>query len=347
MKTQFLFVAVAAGWACAVAAQVAPLAGPEAMAPSIAADSAVMARALGGSTLELTREGTSVSVMASAAPAEGGCAAQVVARAPGGGRKWSRLFRWGDVAWTGVGPGSRIEVVFYESDGKLAGDTLAFAPQDAATFRAALARLGTACRAARGESERVLTAARGEARSCHLARLPQLHIEESGRGIPPRAVLTVLARETHHANLELLLERSGAASPGDDEWGEPIVTFVFADPQLKAMRIVGAAFELDAAGVPADHAIAAFGDTRLRITMDPFRRSSTGGSGVGSFYRRLATSGEATLSLLGADKAPRAVLHFDAGAMLAAARKALRATDWSCTGAVPAPDPASRWQPSP
>jgi hypothetical protein len=248
---------------------------------------------------------------------EDGCAPRIVASALTGGRKWTRAFRWGDIAWTGSGPAGRIVVVFYESDGKLAGDTLAFAPPDAATFRAALGRMATACRSARGADERILASTQREVKSCYFGRFPQLQLEDGGAG---RAVLTILSRENPQTNLELILDRAG--SGGDDDWGDPSVAFVFADPQLRSIRIAGAAFELDGAAVPADHAIAAFGETRLRITMNPFRGGPVGGKGAGSFYRRLSASGVATLSLLGDDKATRAALHFDAGPMLAAGRSA-------------------------
>jgi len=77
--------------------------------------------------------------------------------------------------------------------------------------------------------------------------------------------------------------------------------------------------------------------------MDPFR---TAGNGLGpaSFYRRLAGSDEVTLTLLDGAKQAKAVLHFDAGSAIADARKALKAADWSCAGAAPAPPLASHWE---
>lgn len=313
-------------------------------AVALAADSALLAEAVSGQALQLTMRGTTVVVTATAAPAEDGCAAVITAQAPGATRRWSRLLRWSELAWSGTTPEGATMVSFFEEEGRLAADTLVFNPADEAGFRAALGRLVASCRATRSETERVTIGAPGGGRGCYFATLPGLQLFGS---LPPtgaRAVLTVLARETPQAELQLLLERraSGAALAGD-EWARPSVAFTFADPRLPDMRIAKAAFALDDKPVTAEHSVTAFGDTRLRISMDPFGRQVPGKAAV-SFYRGLAASGEVALTLLDDTARSRAVLHFDTGPALAAARKILTASDWSCAGGSAPPAPAARWE---
>jgi hypothetical protein len=309
---------------------------------ALAADSGLLAQALSGPALQLTMRGTTVVVTAVATPAEDGCAAMITAHAPGSDRKWSRLFRWSELAWAGSKPDGATMVSFFEEEGRLAADTLVFSPADGASFRAALARLAASCRTNRGEAERVTIGSQGGARGCYFAALPGLHLLGS---VPPpsaRAVLTVLGRETPQAELQLLLERRapGAATAGDD-WASPSVAFIFADPGLADMRIAKAAFALDNKTVTAQHSVTAFGETRLRISMDPFGPPVNGAAG---FYRRLAASGEVALTLLDDTGQSRAVLNFDAGPALSAARRALAASDWSCAGSSASPAPAARWE---
>lgn len=316
---------------------------------ALAADSALLAEALGGRTLDLTMRGTTVAVLASAVPAEDGCAALATAHAPGSPRKWTRRFRWSEVAWTGTTAEGRTTVSFFEHEGRLPGDTLEFAPADAAGFRAALARVVGACRAARGAGERIAIAGSSSMPTCYFARLPALELIESAApppmGDPPRAVLTLLSRENPQAELQLLVERAAPDSAaGSDDWGRPAVAFTFADPRLKDMRIGEARFALDGKAIKAQHTIAAYGDTRIRISMDSL--PVAGSKAPPSFYRSLAGSGEVGLTLLDEAGKSQAVLHFDAGPALAAAREALRAADWSCASAAPAPAPAARWQPA-
>ena len=321
-------------------------ASAEAEGVVLAADSALLAEALSIPMLQLTMRGTSVVVMARAAPAEGGCAALVSARAPSGSREWSRLFRWSEVAWAGTAPDGRTMVSFFEHEGRLPADTLVAAPPDPGAFRAALSRLTVACRATSDASERILMASRRGPRSCYFARLPSLLLMEEPASAPPRAMLSVLSRENPQGELQVLLERdSPGSATGEDEWSRPAIAFIYADPRLKDMRIAGAGFALDARPVAAQHALAAYGDTRLRIGMDP-STAPAGDTGADSFYRRLAASGEARLTLLDAAGQARAVLNFDAGPALAAARKALKAAGWSCAGAVPASAPAAIWRPA-
>lgn len=316
---------------------------PEIVANPRSADSIMLANALSGQALQLTMRGTTVAVMASAAPAEDGCSALISAHAPGMTRRWNRLFRWSEIAWLGTTPEGGTMVSFFENEGRLPGDRVVFSPSDGAAFRATVARLASSCRDARGEAERFLIAGEASARSCYFARLPGLQLLEAS-GSPaasqPRAMLTVLSRETPEAELQLLLERTGAKG---DDWGRPAVSFTFADPRLKDMRIAQAAFALDRQPLAAQHSLATYSDTRLRISMDS-RGSSVSGEGPGSFYRRLAASEEVALKLLDRSGQSRAVLHFDAGPALAAARRALAGGAWSCDGATPAPPPAARWE---
>lgn len=312
---------------------------------SLAANSALLAAALSGPRLELTMRGTTVTVLASAVPAEAGCAALITAHAPGKARKWTRLFRWSETAWSGVMADRRSMIAFFEHEGRLAGDNVRFLPGDTVGFEAALARVVTACRAVHGEGERILIASKGASRSCYFARLPALELTDNPTvpppaGDPQRGVLSLLARESPHAELQLLLERAAPDADGDD-WGRPAVAFTFADPALKRTRIAAARFALDGQPVEAQHAITAYGDTRIRVGMDPFAPTPEG-----NFYRRLVRSKVATLTLLDRAGQSVAVLNFDAGPTLAAARAALGAADWSCASAAPAPEPAARWQPA-
>lgn len=322
--------------------------------PPLMAQGAGLAQALDGRRLELTLRGATVAVMAQAAPAENGCAALIRARTPGHTRGWTRLLRWSDLAWSGQTPDGRTLVAFYEPEGRLPADWAVFLPADAAAFRSALAGVAQECRSARGEAERVFAAANAHARSCYFAQLPGLHLVDSPvpapLSDPPRAMLSVLARETPQAELQLLLKRSAPhpAARGED-WGRPEVAFSVAAPVLRGRRVVEAGFALDARPVAARYAIAAYGETRLRIIMDPFARPGAGpGEGVAvgqdRFFGALAQSGVVKMALRDEGGGEVTVLHFDAGPALAAARRALAAADWSCAAASPAPPSAARWQ---
>ena len=340
-----LLAALAATTAAVQADTAVPIAYAEA-AP--AHDAAGVAAALSGPVLVLTMRGTSVEVIAVVAPGNEECTALVSAHAPGQTKVWMRQFRWGDVAWLGSGADGRTTIAFFEPEGRMPADTVTFSPADADRFRESLARVSTACRAARAERERIAFGPPGPTRSCYFPRLPSLQLVDSPGAAPivspPRAILSVLARENPQAELQLLLERAvpDPAEKGDD-WDKPTVAFIFADPRVKDMQIASARFALDGKPVTAQHAVAGYGDTRVRIIMDPFAPSATGPRQA-SFYRRLASSGEATLTLLDAGGQSRGVLHFDTGPVLAAARTALSAADWSCEGGAPLPIPAARWQ---
>ena len=324
---------------------------PEASSEPAAAtgvDANGVANALSGPTLTLTMRGTTVQAIADVTPTRDGCTAVAAAHAPGKHEIWSREFRWGDVAWLGPAPDGRTRIAFFESEGRLPTDMVTFAPAEPGSFRAALARMADVCRVLHRDSERIAFGATGPMRSCYFPHQPALQLIDSGSsegGLPPRAMLSVLSRENPQAELQLLLERAvPRPSAGDDDWGNPIVAFVFADPRVKEMQIAAARFSLDAKPVAAQHAVASYGETRVRIIMDPFAASSTGTAKT-SFYRRLKTSDEVTLTLLDKTGRSHAVLSFDAGPGLAAAREALSAADWSCATASPALTPAALWQP--
>ena len=329
-----------------------PPALPPAILPApIVADSAALSRALGTPDLVLTTRGETVRLLAGAAPVEGGCGTQIVAgegaTASGAVPARSRVLRWTDIAWTGTAPDGRTLVSFYQDEARLPGDTLAFAPADAAGFRAALDRVVTACRRAQRETARVLAAVPGPSQSCYFARLPQLElVAPSHPAEPQRAVLTMLSRETPEAELRLIVERPAPGSvPGGDEWGRPAVAFGYADRHLKDMGIARAGFAVDDAPVSARHAVLLFGDKRVRIAMDPVLRRAEPDTGGASFYSRLVAGEAVELTLLDTDGRSRAVLRFDAGPALAAARQMLAEANWSCDGAATAPPPAAEWKP--
>ena len=316
-------------------------AAPETKANPRSADSAMLANALSGQ-LHLTMRGTTVSVMASAAPAEDGCSALISAHAPGMTRKWTRLFRWSETAWAGVTPEGATMVSFFAHEGRLPSDRVVFSPGDGTGFRAALARVASSCRSARDEAERILINTQGSAHGCYFARLPGLQLLESSGlpgSSPPRALLTVFARETPEAELQLLLQRVASNS---DAWDRPSVAFTYADPQLKDMRVTQAAFALDGKPVIAQHAVTAYGSTRVRVSVDPFARAR---KGTASFGRRITASDEVRLTLLDDRRQSAAELHFEVDGALTAARALLAAADWTCASAEPAPPPAAHWVP--
>ena len=341
---------IPAALAVAVAQSAAPVVVPSALSSpqSLASDSQMLAAALAGPILQLAKRGTSVAVQAETRTAEDGCAAVIAVQppgaGPGAGRRWTRLFRWSDVAWTGALPDGRALVAFFEQEGRLPGDRLTFAPADPANFMAALGRVTEQCRVARDEAERVASGEYAGTRSCYFARMPGLELVEATEPNavpgPTRAVVTLLAHETPEAELRLLFDRAAPSSDGEPDF--PDVAFTVAAPSLKALDIAGARFALDGVIVQARHTLALYGDTRLRVRMDP----SAGiprPSAEESFYRQLAASGKVTLTLLDSKGAARAVLNFDAGRVLAAARQALHNADWSCALAASSP-PAADWQ---
>lgn len=317
---------------------------------SAEAQSAVLAAALDGPSLALTMRGAKVSVKGRADPAEGGCAARLTARMPGRDKAFARLLRWSDVAWSGTTPEGDIRIAFFDHEGRLPVDQIAFRASDPGAFRMALAQTMARCRSGERQYERVLTLDHAGVRSCYFKQLPQLQLID-GQGSaasaePARAILTLLSRERPEAEMQLLLERT-AEGGSAVSYAAPRaeVAFVYAAERLSALQIAGAAFALDAAPVTAGHSVALYGDTRVRISLD--RMAPGGGDDDAKFTRQLETSGEVRLTLQDAARQDRAQVHFDAGRVLTEARAALSAVDWSCAAAVPAPAPAAQWVAAP
>ena len=312
-------------------------------AAALASDSATLADAITGRRLDFALRGSGSAIQARARPTERGCATLSATGAPGASDARTRLLRWADVAWTGALPDGRVMVAFFEQEGRLPGDRLAFTPADPAAFRAALARVRENCRNSAAEYQRVLSGDYTGSRSCYFPRLPGLELVESTataqRGEPTRAVVTLLAEETPEAELRLLAERD----PDGEGWARPELAFTVADARLKSYKIGAVHFALDGAPVDARHSIAIYNETRLRIRMDP-SASGAPAENADSFYRRLAASGRVTIKLNDSAGATRAVLNFDAGSMLAGARRALDTAGWSCAAAAPMPAPAAQWQ---
>lgn len=309
-------------------------------------ESAALASALDGKQLQLSMRGTSLTVLANATPAEDGCAALLTVQAPGSGRIWTRLLRWSELAWAGVTPEGATMVSFFEEEGRLPGDRVIFRPLDGARFAGELQRVAALCRAAGDGGEYSAIAGRKPGLGCHFAVFPalQLHDPVGMPPQPPRAVLSMLSRETPEAELQILVEQAPARAGTADDWGRPFVAFTFADPALKAMGITAARFALDGKAIAAEHALATYGDTRLRISMDPFM-ASRGGARVQTFFDSLATREQATLTLLDASGRTRQQFTFDVGPALDVTRRALQAARWTCAGAQPPPLQAANWLP--
>lgn len=311
-------------------------------ATRLASDSAALAGALHGGRLDFALRGAGLTVHAEALPAESGCATRIATRIVDGSTVWTRLLRWADVAWTGALPDGRVTVAFYEREGRLPGDRLTFAPGDSAAFRQALQRVAETCRNAAAEDQRVPSGEYPRSRSCYFARLPELElIEPIGRasqGESSRAVLTILADETPEAELRLFLERR----LDGNGWAEPEVAFTVAGPALPDRQIAAARFALDGAAVDAQHSLALYNHTRLRIRMDHFRAQAAT-EGDDSFYRRLAASDRTTLALIDTAGASRGAFNFEIGTKLTAARRALEAVAGSCGPSRP-PISEPSWQ---
>lgn len=332
-------------WAASLVLPQTPVAAP-AIATAPAGDSAILAAALDGRPLALTMRGSAAQVAPQVVPAENGCAVRLAARGHGRSQTWSRLLRWSDLAWSGAGPDGTVRVAFYDHEGRLPVDMVSFRPDDATRFLGALAPVAAACRQSGDDRARVLGTDFAAARSCYFKALPQLQLYDAGMPGPhahsPRAMLTLLSRERPDAELQLLFERpppsNGDAAPAGTQIA---AAFVFADARLADLQIARAGFALDDAAIEAPHAVAIYGDTRVRVTLDPPPPGA--GSVNEGFVERLDTSGAVTLYLRDAARRDRAVVRFDVGGLLAEARRALAAADWSCAAAQPAPPPAAQW----
>lgn len=323
----------------ALSAALAPAPAPNS---PLASDNATLAGAMDGRRLDLALRGVGRSVHAKALPTESGCSTRIIASTLDGSDAGTRLLRWADVAWTGELPDGRVMVAFYEQEGRLPGDRLAFAPADPAAFEAALKRVVETCRGAAGEGEQVLSGDYSGSRSCYFTRSPGLELVESTppQREPTRAVVTVLAQDTPDAELRLLTER-GAEGDG---WEEPEVAFTLAGAGMEDLRISAVRFALDGEPVDPQHSIAIYNNSRLRIRMNPIAATAPNED---SYYRRLFTSTRATVTLIDSEGAIRAVLNFETGPALAAARLALDNAAWSCATASAAPALAARWQTAP
>lgn len=329
-----------------VAVAAVSYAGSADMAAGLARDGAAIASGMNGTRLDLYRHSIGVTIEAHARVAEGGCVTQLSSQAAGAPNSWTRSLRWDQLAWAGRLPDGRVKVAFFEDEGRLPGDRVAFSPADPEAFSAAVVRLAAACRNGREVGERVLTGDYPEWRSCYFARQPALGLTDTPASAPhpreSRAVLSILARETPEAELNLLFDDADPAPTQRTLRAE--VSFVFAGQQLRTNRIGAAQFALDGQTVTPQHSLAAYGNTRLRIRMDPFRElRRTADTAEPPYFTRLSESGVATLTLLDRTGRTQTVLTFDVGPALAQARAALASSDWSCAATTPPPPPAAQW----
>lgn len=302
-------------------------------------DRAALVAAIHGSEIDLRRHSIGVTIQAHARAIDAGCATALASQAQGRPNNWMRQLRWDQLAWTGEQPDGRVMIAFFEEDGRLPGDRLIFAPADPVAFRATVERVAQACRVERAQDERVMMDDHPGWRSCYFGQMPALELVEMLHGAAPaerpRATMSVFARETPEAELRLLFE-------GDPQSAE--VSFTIAGPDLRRMRIARASFALDGVAVTPQHSLAAYGHTRLRIRMDPFRALKPASSTAEpAYFARLVDSGVATLTLLNASGQAVGSLTFDIGQALTKARLALAATPWSCASSIPAPAPAAQW----
>lgn len=342
MLRQFSYLAAILAASSVSAQQVAPSGLSDAPA---AMDIAAAIGAVSGHEVSLSIRGKTVVVVAELADVDG-CSAKMTAHAPGKTSKWSRRIDWGDLAWIGRSGGNRVTAVFFEPEARLAGDTMIFDVEKPDEFRATVARLSQVCRERTAPAQTVAFGPDRGMRSCYPSRLPELQIIETpdDATLPPRASLTVLSRENPLAELHLLAER--ATAPGGKatgEWARPLVAFVFADGQLRDKPVTAARFALDGEGTTTEQSLAAYGDTRVRITMDPFGDRPAKG-GIAPFYPRLARSLVVTMNLVGADGGSRGTFTFEAGPAMAVAQQLLEKTNWSCASAGKAMSPATAWR---
>lgn len=328
-----------------VAVAAVSYAGSADMAAGLFRDSSAVVASMNGTRLDLWRHSVGVTVEAHARVVEG-CVTQLSSQAQGAPNSWTRSLRWDQVAWTGKLADGRVMVAFFEEDGRLPGDRVTFSPADPAEFGAAVTRLASACRDARNVSERVLVGDYPDWRSCYFARQPALGLTDTPASAPhprePRAVLSILSRETPEAELHLLFDDADPAPTQRILRAD--VSFVFAGQQLRTNKIGAAQFALDGQTVTPQHSLAAYGNTRLRIRMDPFRElRRPADSAEPAYFTRLLESGVATLTLLDRTGRTQTVLTFDVGPAIAQARAALASTDWSCAATTAPPPPAAQW----
>lgn len=307
-----------------------------ARSPSASSDAAIVADALDGRRLQLEMRAQRVSVDAMAEPAEEGCATRIVARAPWGSRPWSRLFRWGDLAWAGMTVEGLTQAAFYDFEGHLATDLVAFAPPDPAQFRDALDRLVQYCRDRAGPATRILSNEGNRSRTCFLAARPEIQIIASKPEVepptPPRIAISLYSRESPQVELQLFFE-----GVGERAWSAPVVGFMIAEPRLVDGKMDKVAFAIDGQGHMVRHSIAAFSRTRLRIAMDQ------SDPGFSRFTSALASGEELVLTLWSPTGSPADTYRFNPRAAIAEARDLLSDEELSCDAAVAPPPRAADW----
>ncbi|WP_375291081.1 hypothetical protein [Qipengyuania sp.] len=299
-------------------------------------DAAIVSSALDGRRLDLEMRGQRVSVDATAEITEGGCSTRIMAQAAGGSRQWSRILRWTELAWAGETVEGATQVAFYDTEGHLATDLIAFGPPDASRFREALARLVQSCRMERGEAARVQTSQGNRTRTCFLGNRPEIQIIDTKPAIPtpapPRLLINLYAQESPRVELQLLFE-----GVGEQALKDPSMAFVVAEPGLMNGQVKRARFRINGRDFAVRHSIAAFGTTRLRIAIDPRA------SGFDSFATALGSSSELVLSLLSRDGSAIGRYTFDPRQTLRQAKELLAGTGPSCNEAVPRLSRAADW----
>lgn len=296
--------------------------------------------------LELTYNGRTVAVMGRLEAGAQPCTPNLVARGLGKTREWRRTLDVTALAWTGEQGAGRHSLVFYNPATHLAGDSVSVTGDGADEVIAAATALAQACQAQDVAARPVLvdSAGAGGPRSCRFRRLPGLTLIEAGEGgtQPPRAMLTLYARQSPAGELTILAEGTAMADQRVG-WGRASVEFVFADPAYKSLGVTGAGFALDGVEMDFGHSLAAFGDTRVRVATEAFGAARQASAGP-SFFDRLAPSRTVTLSLLDGTGQARRRLDFDVSEKLSTARALLDGAGWSCAGALPAEPPPARWE---
>ena len=299
-------------------------------------DATIVSSALDGRRLHLEMRGRSVSVDATAEVTEGGCSTRIVAQAAGGARQWSRILRWTELAWAGETVEGTTQVAFYDTEGHLATDLVAFEPPDAPRFREALARLVQSCRIERGEAARVQISEGNRTRTCFSGIRPEIQIIDTKPAVPtpspPRLLINLYAQESPRVELQLLFE-----GVGEQALRDPSMAFVVAEPDLMNGTVKRASFRINGRDFAVRHLIAAFGTTRLRIAIDPRT------SGFNSFANALGSSRELVLSLWSRNGSAIGRYTFDPRQTLGQAKELLAGTGPSCNEAVPRLSRAADW----
>ena len=299
-------------------------------------DEILVAAAMDRQLLQFEMRGQRVALETEAQPEEQGCATRVITDAPGSSTRFARLLRWRELAWVGTIPDGSTEIVFYDAEGHLPVDVVTIAPQDPARMHSALERLSERCRNESGKPGLVLVSQPERTRSCYLAAYPQLLMVAPTEGSfvqSPRLSVSLLARENHQLELNMLFEQLA-----DGKSGTPAVTFTIAEPTLINASVKRAEFMVDGKRFPVSYSIAAFGTTRLRIAVDTGKADDSG------FATALPSAREVSLSLIGAESDEIGRFHFHPAAALTPGLAQFREKGWTCQTALAASPPASAWQ---